>query len=105
VRAGLARGFTPLQPTLKRREKSIATIAEGKPEDDLLYTPLREPMVGVQPPDQEKLKSEAAKVIREIVQPAGSGASPKRTYLTSIAKIEELKWRLYQPQGVRVKLR
>jgi Uncharacterized protein conserved in bacteria len=27
-------------------------------------------MVGVQPSDQDKLKSEAAKVIREIVQPA-----------------------------------
>ncbi|PYK29861.1 MAG: DUF885 domain-containing protein, partial [Verrucomicrobia bacterium] len=35
-----------------------------------LYTPFREPMVGVQPSDQDKLKSEAAQVIREIVQPA-----------------------------------
>ena len=42
VRAGLARCFTPPQLTLRGREKSIATIAEGKPEDDLLYTPLRE---------------------------------------------------------------
>src|SRR5436309_7485169 len=70
MRAGLARGLTPPRITLQRREKSIATIAEGKPEDNLLYTPFREPMVGVQPSDQEKLKSEAAKVIREIVQPA-----------------------------------
>src|SRR5262249_45347998 len=72
MRAGLARGFTPPQLTLKGREKSIATIAEGKPEDNLLYSPFREPMVGVQPSDQDKLKSEAAKVIREIVQPAFS---------------------------------
>src|SRR4029077_19958690 len=43
---------------------------EGEPEDSLLYTPFSEPMVGVQPADQEKLKLEAAKVIREIVQPA-----------------------------------
>src|SRR5256885_10527775 len=68
MRAGIARGFTPPQLTLHGREKSIATIAEGKPEDNLLYTPFREPMVGVQTPDQDKLKSEAAKVIREIVQ-------------------------------------
>src|SRR5262249_41919776 len=70
MRAGLARGFTPPRATLKGREKSIATVAEGKPEESLLYTPFREPMVGVQPSDQDKLKAEAAKVIREIVQPA-----------------------------------
>ena len=70
MRAGLARGFTPPRLTFQGREKSIATIADGKPEDNLLYTPFREPMVGVQLSDQDKLKSEAAKVIREIVQPA-----------------------------------
>ena len=70
MRAGLARGFTPPRATLKGRDKSISTIAEGKPEESLLYTPFREPMVGVQPNDQVKLKTEAAQVIREIVQPA-----------------------------------
>src|ERR1044072_1810931 len=70
MRAGLARGSTPPQLTLKGREKSIATIAEGKPEENLLYTPFRAPMVGLQPSDQDKLKSEAAQVIHEIVQPA-----------------------------------
>lgn len=70
MRAGLARGLTPPQMTLQGRDKSIATIAEGKPEDDLLYTPFREPMIGVQPAEQEKLKGEAARVIKEIVQPA-----------------------------------
>src|SRR5436305_9574437 len=70
MRAGLARGFTPPQLTLHGREKSIATVAEAKPKDNLLYTPFREPMVGVESSEQEKLKSEAAKVIREIVQPA-----------------------------------
>src|SRR5262245_61037709 len=70
MRTGLARGFTPPLLTLQGREKSISTIAEGKPEDNLLYTPFREPMVGGQPSDQDKLKSEAVKVIREIVQPA-----------------------------------
>ena len=70
MKAGLARGFTPPRATLVGREKSIATVAEGKAEDNLLYTPFREPMVGVETSEQEKLKSEAAQVIREIVQPA-----------------------------------
>ena len=70
MKAGLARGFTPPRATLVGREKSIATVAEGKPEDNLLYTPFREPMVGVEASEQEKLKSEAAKVIADAVQPA-----------------------------------
>jgi uncharacterized protein (DUF885 family) len=72
MRAGLARGFTPPQATLQGREKSITAIAEGKPEDNLLYTPFREPIVGVDGAGQAKLKAEAAKVIQEIVQPAYS---------------------------------
>src|SRR5207237_2310880 len=70
MRAGLPRGFTPPRLTLQGREKSIATIAEGKPEDNLLYTPFREPMVGVQPAAQGELKTEAAQIIREIMKPA-----------------------------------
>jgi uncharacterized protein (DUF885 family) len=70
MRAGLERGLTPPRPTLQGREKSIATIAEGKPEDNLLYTPFRETMVGVDPAEQAKLKTEAAQVIRDVVQPA-----------------------------------
>src|SRR4051812_26820023 len=70
MKAGIARNFTPPRATLQGRDKSIATTAEGKPEDSLLYTPFREKMVGVPPADQEKLKAEAAQVIREIVQPA-----------------------------------
>ena len=70
MKAGLARDFTPPRATLQGREKSIATIAEGQPEDNLLYSPFREAMVGVEPSEQEKLKAEAAKVIAEFVQPA-----------------------------------
>ena len=70
MKAGMARSFTPPRATLEGRDKSIATTAEGKAEDSLLYTPFREKMVGVPPADQEKLKTEAAQVIREIVQPA-----------------------------------
>src|ERR1043166_931136 len=70
MRAGFARNFTPPRATLQGREKSIAKIAEGKPEENLFYTPFREAMVGVSPSDKEKLKTEATQVIREIVQPA-----------------------------------
>ncbi len=70
MKAGLARGFTPPRVTLTGRDQSIANVADGKPEDNLLYTPFRDAMVGVAPSEQEKLKSEAAQVIREIVQPA-----------------------------------
>jgi len=70
MRAGLERNFTPPRATLQGRDKSIAAIAEGKPEDNLLYAPFREPFVGIQPSDQADLKTEAAQVIREIVQPA-----------------------------------
>src|ERR1043166_3750450 len=65
MRAGVARKFTAPQQTLQGRDKSISAIAEGTPEDNLLYTPFREPMVGVPAADQAVLKAEAAKVIRE----------------------------------------
>jgi uncharacterized protein (DUF885 family) len=70
MRAGLARGFTPPRVTLQGREKSIATVADGKPEDNQLYTPFHEPMVGISPAEQTQLKGEAAQVIRDVVQPA-----------------------------------
>jgi uncharacterized protein (DUF885 family) len=70
MRAGLARGFTPPRVTLQGRDKSIALVAEGAPQDNTLYTPFKEPMVGIQPAEQAKLKAEAAQVIRDKVQPA-----------------------------------
>ena len=70
MRAGLARGFTPPRVTLQGRDKSIATIAEGKPEDNLLYTPFREPWWEFRRPTRPNSRAEAAQVIRDIVQPA-----------------------------------
>ncbi len=70
MRAGAKRGFTPPRVTLQGRDKSIALVAEGKPEDNQLYTPFKEPMPGVPAAEQAKLKAEAAEVIREKVQPA-----------------------------------
>ncbi|HSC17533.1 MAG TPA: DUF885 family protein [Rhizomicrobium sp.] len=70
MRAGLKRGFTPPRVTLQGRDKSIAQVAEGRPEDNMLYTPFKEPMPGVPAAEQAKLKAEAAQVIRDVVQPA-----------------------------------
>ncbi|HEY1962994.1 MAG TPA: DUF885 family protein, partial [Rhizomicrobium sp.] len=70
MRAGAARGFTPPRVTLQGRDKAIALVAQGKPEDNLLYTPFKQPMVGVPAAEQAKLKAEAAEVIRDAVQPA-----------------------------------
>jgi uncharacterized protein (DUF885 family) len=70
MRAGLKRGFTPSRVTLQGRDKSIAQVAEGKPEDNLLYTPFKQSMVGVAAAEQARLKTEAAQVIRDSVQPA-----------------------------------
>jgi len=70
MRAGLKRGFTPPRVTLQGRDKSIAQVAEGRPEDSMLYTPFKEPMPGVPAAEQAKLKAEAAQTIRGAVQPA-----------------------------------
>jgi len=70
MRAGLKRGFTPPRVTLQGRDKSIAQVAEGRPEDNMLYTPFKEPMPGVPAAEQAMLKAEAAQVIRDVVQPA-----------------------------------
>ncbi len=69
MQAGMARNFTPPRLTLQGRDKSIADIAAGKPEENMFYTPFREAMVGVPATEQEKLKADAAQVIREVVQP------------------------------------
>src|ERR1051326_6181439 len=60
MRAGASRGFTPPRVTLQGRDKSIAQVAEGVPEDNMLYTPFKQQMVGVPAAEQAKLKAEAA---------------------------------------------
>ena len=57
MRAGLARGFTPPRVTLQGRDNRSRPSPKGKPEDNLLYTPFREPMVGVAAADQDKLQA------------------------------------------------
>jgi uncharacterized protein (DUF885 family) len=70
MRAGLKRGFTPPRVTLQGRDKSIAEVAQGKPEENLLYTPLKEAMPGVSAADQARLKAQATQVIHDVVQRA-----------------------------------
>ncbi len=68
---GLKRGFTPPQVTLVGRDSSIASIANAKtPEDTVFYDPFRKMPANIPAPQQEKLRAEGAKVIRDKVMPA-----------------------------------
>ena len=65
---------------------------EGKPEDNLLYTPFREPMVGVEPSDQDEAQS--AKPRRSF---ARSCSRPTRTCsnfsATNTCRTRARRWR------------
>jgi uncharacterized protein (DUF885 family) len=69
MRAGLKRGFTPPQITLKGRDASITAIIDAAPADNVFYTPFRE-MPGIAPAEQARLRAEALAAIRDVVQPA-----------------------------------
>src|SRR5699024_5695345 len=71
MRAGLARGFTPPQVTLKGRDVALVPIAEAKtPQETVFYTPFKSFPASVPDAEQEALRAQAASVIREQVQPA-----------------------------------
>ena len=71
MRAGLARGFTPPQVTLKGRDVALVPIAEAKtPQETVFYTPFKSFPASVPDAEQEALRAQAAAVIREQVQPA-----------------------------------
>jgi len=69
MRAGLARGFTAPQVTLRGRDASLSAVTGVSPEQTLLYTPFRD-MPGVDPAVQADLRARAVAVIRDQVQPA-----------------------------------
>jgi uncharacterized protein (DUF885 family) len=69
MRSGLARGFTPPRFTFEGRDASLTAVLEAAPEASPLYAPFRD-MPGVPAADQERLRAEAVKVIRERVNPA-----------------------------------
>ena len=71
MRAGLKRGFTPPHVTLIGRDSSIASIANAKtPEDTIFYEPFKKMPANIPAVEQEKLRAEAAKVIRDKVMPS-----------------------------------
>ena len=71
MRAGLARGFTPPQVTLKGRDVALASVVDAKtPEDTVFYTPFKNFPAAVPAAEQEALRRQGATLIREGVQPA-----------------------------------
>jgi uncharacterized protein (DUF885 family) len=71
MRAGLARGFTPPRVTLGGRDVALASIAEAKtPQEVVFFTPFKSMPASIPANEQEALRSQAAAVIRDRVQPA-----------------------------------
>ncbi|MGW8391980.1 DUF885 domain-containing protein [Pseudoduganella sp. HUAS MS19] len=70
MRAGLARGFTPPKITLEGRDKSITSVTEAKPEDVVFFKPFKEMPNVIPAAEQEALRAEGLKAIREKVVPA-----------------------------------
>ncbi|MFC0254521.1 DUF885 domain-containing protein [Massilia consociata] len=71
MRAGLARGFTPPQVTLKGRDVALASIADARaPQDVVFYTPFKAMPASIPAAEQEAMRAQAVKLIREQVQPA-----------------------------------
>ncbi len=71
MRAGLARGFTPPRVTLTGRDVALASIAEAKtPQEVVFFAPFKTMPASIPTAEQEALRSQAAAVIREQVQPA-----------------------------------
>src|SRR5208283_3889428 len=68
MHAGLKRGFTPPQVTLKGRDASITAVTEATPEASLFYTPFKE-MKGIPEAEQKSLREPAVVAIRDAVQP------------------------------------
>jgi len=75
MRAGLARGFTPPQVTLSGRDAPLKAIGEAKdPRDTVYYTPFKTMPATIPAAEQEALRAEGLRLIREKVQPAYTAA-------------------------------
>jgi uncharacterized protein (DUF885 family) len=70
MRAGLKRGFAPPRITLQGRDESITAVVQAKPEDTPLYTPFKQMLSTIPTAEQASIRSEAAAVIHDNVQPA-----------------------------------
>lgn len=69
MRAGAKRGFTPPRVTMEGRDASIKSVSDVAPDATILYSPFKE-MPGISGAEQESLRAEAVKTIRDTVQPA-----------------------------------
>lgn len=71
MRAGLKRGFSVPRAVLNGRDVSIASYAQVKsPEDSEFYAPLKKLPASIPTDEQERLRADAARAIRERVIPA-----------------------------------
>ena len=72
MRAGLKRGFTPPQITLRGRDAGVALVAEAAtPQDSPFYAPFKKTLPAVIPAEtQAALRREAAEAITQAVVPA-----------------------------------
>jgi len=69
MRAGMRRGFTPPQITMRGRDRAISAVAKAMPERTFFYGPFKQ-MSGVSAEAQGTLREQAVRAIREVVQPA-----------------------------------
>jgi len=70
MRAGMARGFTPPKVTLTGRDASISSVVDAKtPQDTVFYEPFKNMLPTMPAAEQEQLRAEAVRVIRDVVQP------------------------------------
>lgn len=71
MRAGLKRGFTLPQITLKGRDSSVKSVVEAKSiESNIYYTPFVKMPATINPAEQAKLRKEAAAIISSKILPA-----------------------------------
>jgi len=71
MRAGLKRGFSVPRAVLDGRDVSIATYADVKsPEDSEFYAPLKKLPSTIPADEQDKLRADGARAIREHVIPS-----------------------------------
>ena len=71
MRAGLKRGFTVPRAVLDGRDVSIASFAEVKsPEESEFYSPLKKLPSNIPAAEQDELRKDGARAIREHVIPA-----------------------------------
>jgi uncharacterized protein (DUF885 family) len=74
MRAGLARGFTPPRVTLAGRDAPLVNISGAKPEDTVWFKPFKDMPPAIPAAEQDSLREQGLRAIRESVQPAYAAA-------------------------------